>query len=106
MSKLHFSIASQGIFIFFVAIISFFTYRISQTARSYTIPFRQSFFVPILDFLFMPIIRVGRRFTEGLVQINILIYLFDYLIETPFKEIFGFLEQWFFFLQTKREELG
>ncbi len=106
LSKLHFSIASQGIFIFFVAIISFFTYRISQTARSYTIPFRQSFFVPILDFLFMPIIRVGRRFTEGLVQINILIYLFDYLIETPFKEIFGFLEQWFFFLQTKREELG
>jgi hypothetical protein len=54
----------------------------------------------------MPIIRVGRRFSEGLVQINILIYLFDYLIETPFKEIFGFLEQWFFFLQTKREELG
>ena len=106
LNKLHFSIASQGIFIFFIAIISFFTYRISQTAHSYTIPARQSVFVPLLDFLFMPIIRVGRRFSEGLVQINILIYLFDYLIETPFKEIFGFLEQWFFFLQTKREELG
>ena len=106
LSKLHFSIASQGVFIFFIAIISFFTYRISQTAHSYTIPYRQSFFVPIMDFLFMPVIRVGRRFSEGLVQINILIYLFDYLIETPFKEIFGFLEQWFFFLQTKREELG
>ena len=106
LNRLNFSIASQGIFIFFVAIISFFTYRISQTASSYTIPARQSFLAPIMDFFFMPIIKVGRRFTEGLSQINIFIYVFDYLIETPFKEIFGFLEQWFFFLQTKREELG
>ena len=79
LNKLQFSIASQGIFIFFMAIISFFTYRISQTANSYTVPAKQSFFAPIMDFFFMPIIRVGRRFTEGLVQINILIYLFDYL---------------------------
>ncbi len=106
LNKVHFSIASQGIFVFFVAIISFLTYRISQTAHSYTIPAKQSFFAPIMDFFFMPIIRVGRRFTEGISQINIFIYIFDYLIETPFKEIFGFLEQWFFFLQTKREEMG
>lgn len=106
LNLLQFSIASQGIFIFFMAIISFFTYRISQTANSYTIPARQGFFTPILDFFFMPVIKVGRRFTEGLSQINIFIYVFDYLIETPFKEIFGFLEQWFFFLQTKREEMG
>lgn len=106
LNRFQFSVASQGIFIFFMAIISFFTYRISQTASSYTIPAGQSFFAPIMDFFFMPIIRVGRRFTEGLSQINIFIYVFDYLIETPFKEIFGFLEKWFFFLQTKREEMG
>ncbi|MBI2613437.1 MAG: hypothetical protein HYW62_01570 [Candidatus Levybacteria bacterium] len=106
LNRLEFNIASQGVFIFFVAIISFLTYRITQTAHSYTIPARQSFLSPILDFFFMPIIRVGRRFTEGLSQINIFLYVFDYLIETPFKEVFGFLEQWFFFLQTKREEMG
>ncbi len=106
LQKLKFSPASQGVFIFFMAIISFLTYRISQTANSYTIQVRQSFLSPVLDFFFMPIINVGRRFTEGLSQINIFIYVFDYLIETPFKEIFGFLEKWFFFLQTKREEMG
>lgn len=106
LDKLQFSIASQGIFIFFMAMISFFTYRISQTAHSYTVPVRQNFFAPIMDFFFMPVIRVGRRLTEGLSQINIFLYVFDYLIETPFKELFGFLEQWFFFLQTKREEMG
>ena len=106
LNRVNFSVASQGIFIFFMAIISFFTYRISQTAHSYTIPAKQNLLAPIMDFFFMPIIKVGRRLTEGLSQINIFIYVFDYLIETPFKEIFGFLEQWFFFLQTKREEMG
>jgi len=106
LQKLKFSPASQGVFIFFMAIISFLTYRISQTANSYTVQVRQGFLSPIIDFFFMPVIRVGRRFTEGLSQINIFIYVFDYLIETPFKEIFGFLEKWFFFLQTKREEMG
>ena len=106
LNKLQFSPASQGVFVFFIAIISFLTYRISQTAHSYTISVKQGILSPVMDFFFMPIIRVGRRFTEGLSQINIFIYVFDYLIETPFKEIFGFLEQWFFFLQTKREEMG
>lgn len=106
LNRLHFSIASQGIFIFFVAIISFFTYRISQTAHSYTAAGKEGLVTPLTDFFFMPIVRVGRRLTEGLSQINIFLYLFDYLIETPFKEVFGFLEQWFFFLRTKREELG
>jgi hypothetical protein len=103
---LKFSPASQGIFIFFVAIIAFLTYRVNQTAYSYTIQTKQGFLSPVWDFFFMPIIRVGRKFTEGVAQINIFIYIFDYLIETPFKEIFGFLEKWFFFLQTKREEMG
>ena len=106
LNRLKFSPASQGVFVFFMAIISFLTYRINQTANSYTIPVHQGFLSPIMDFFFMPVIKVGRRFTEGLSQINIFIYIFDYLIETPFKEIFGFLEKWFYFLQTKREEMG
>jgi len=106
LNKLDFNIASEIVFLFFLALVSVFTYRISQTANSYTVAARQSLFAPLLDFFFMPIIRVGRRLAEGLAQINIFLYFFDYLIETPFKEVFGFLEQWFFFLQTKREELG
>ena len=100
LAELKFSPASQGIFVFFVAIIAFLTYRINQTAYSYTIFVRQNFLSPILDFFFTPIIKAGRKFTEGIAQINIFIYIFDYMIEMLFKEIFGFLEKWFFFLQT------
>lgn len=105
LTKLHFNIVSQIIFIFFLAIVSFLSYRISATAHVYTIGDAQGVFTPIVDFFFMPIIRVGRRLTEGITQINFLLFLFDLLIETPFKFLFTFFEQWFFFLHAKREEL-
>ncbi len=105
LGKLHFNILSQGIFIFFVTIVSFLTYRIYQTASTYRIIYRQNILTPIVDFFFVPIIRVGRSLTEGIAQINFILIIIDFIIETPFKGIVGFFEQWFSFLANKREEL-
>ncbi len=105
LTKLQFNIVSQAVFVFFLAIVSFLSYRISTTAHLYTLGDSQGLFTPVIDFLFMPVIRVGRQLTEGISQINFVLIFFDLLIETPFKFIFGFIEQWFFFLHAKREEL-
>ena len=105
LTKLHFNILSQGIFLFFIAIISFLTYRIYQTANVYSVIFIQNIFTPILDFFFVPIIRVGRRLTEGLTQVNFMLIVIDFMIEAPFKGLVGFFEQWFVFLAAKKEEL-
>ena len=105
LGKLHFNILSQIIFIFFVTIVSFLTYRIYQTANTYRIIYKQNLFSPIVDFFFVPIIRVGRSLTEGIAQINFILIIIDFIIETPFKGVVGFFEQWFSFLATKREEL-
>lgn len=105
LGLLHFNILSKGIFIFFIAIISFLSYRIYQTASSYTVFKKQNVFTPIFDFFFVPIIRVGRHLTEGIVQINFLLMVVDFIIEAPFKGIIGFFEQWFLFVAAKREEL-
>lgn len=105
LGKLHFNILSKGIFLFFIAIISFLSYRIYQTANSYTVTRRQSIFTPIFDFFFVPIIRVGRSLTEGITQINFLLLAVDFIIEAPFKGLIGFFEQWFVYVATKREEL-
>ncbi len=59
----------------------------------------------LFDFFFMPLIQVGRRLTLGITQINIFLFIFDFIIETPFKGIFAFFEQWFLFLRTQREKL-
>ncbi len=105
LGLLDFNILSKGIFIFFIAIISFLSYRIYQTAHIYTVTKKQSIFTPFFDFLFIPIVKVGRSLTEGISQINFLLLVIDFLIEAPFKGTIGFFEQWFLFAANKREEL-
>lgn len=102
---MDFNIISKITFLFFIAIISFLSYRIYQTAYSYTATKRLSLFTPLFDFLFIPIVRVGRSLTEGITQINFLLLVIDFLIEAPFKGTIGFFEQWFLFAAQKREEL-
>lgn len=106
LTKLQFNILSLGIFIFFLAIISFLSYRINQSANIYSIEQEKSMGTPVVDFLFMPLVRVGRHFTDGISQFNIFLFILDFIIETPFKTFFAYSEQWFLFLQSKREELG
>ncbi len=105
LSKLQVLFISQAIFLFFLAIVSFLSYRISLMTREYTVGDKLGWGTPIFDFFFMPVIRVGRHLTEGISQVNIFMFILDFMIETPFKSIFGFFEQWFFFLHAKREEL-
>lgn len=105
LTKLQFNIVSQGVFVFFLAIVSFLSYRIALTSQMYTIEDKPGVFTPIVDFFFMPVVRVGSRLTEGISQINIFLFLFDFVIETPFKGLFGFFEQFFFFIHAKREGL-
>lgn len=106
LTRLGFNVMSQFVFLFFLAIVSFLSYRISLTANLYTVGDKQGYITPIVDFLFMPIVRVGRHLSSGISQVNFLIFIFDFLIETPFKIVFAFTERWFRFLHEKTEEMG
>lgn len=104
---LNMSAVSQAVFIFFLMIVSFICYRINQTAHMYTLHSDKHSFKDVLfDFFFVPVIQAGRRLTENISKINVILFFFDLFIETPFKVIFGFFEQWFIFLRTQREKLG
>lgn len=107
LTFLHFKFISQGIFIFFLMIVSFICYRINQTAHMYTVSSdKHSFKSVLFDFFFVPVIQAGRRLTENISKINVFLFFFDLFIETPFKVIFGFFEQWFLFLRAQRDKLG
>ncbi len=105
LTKLRLNPVSQFVFIFFLAIVSFLTYRISLIANAYKVGERQGFTTFFVDFFFMPVIRVGRQLTQSIAQVNIFLMLFDFLIEAPFKSLFAFFDQWFYFLHAKTEEL-
>ncbi len=106
LSSMDFNPISKLVFVFFLAVVSFMSYRINQTARMYTVKReRQGLGSTLFDFLFIPFIQLGKYLTLGISQINIFLVIFDYLVETPFKEIFAFLEQWLFFLRSQRETI-
>jgi len=105
LNRVHFNFISQVIFIFFLAIVSFLSYRIALLANMYRVGERQGILTFVVDFFFMPIIHVGRQLTQSIAQVNIFLMLFDLIIEAPFKSLFGFFDQWFYFLHAKTEEL-
>jgi N-glycosylase/DNA lyase len=105
LTRLHFNLISQVIFIFFLAIVSFLSYRISLLANVYRVGEKQGLGTFLVDFLFMPVIRVGSTLTQTVRQLNIFLMLFDFFIEAPFKFLFAFFDQWFYFLHGKTEEL-
>ncbi len=105
LSRLHFNIISQLIFVFFLTIVSFLAYRISLLANVYRVGERQGLTTFVVDFFFMPVIRVGRKLTQNISKVNIFLYFFDFFIEAPFKLLFAFFDQWFYFLHRKTEEL-
>ncbi len=105
LNRLHFNIVSQFVFVFFLTVVSFLSYRISLTSDMYRVLDRQGIGTVATDFLFMPIVRVGRQLAQSVQSINFLLYIFDFVIETPFKAVFAFFEQWFGFLKEKREEM-
>lgn len=105
LTKVGMNVVSQGVFMFFIAIVSFLSWRINLTANAYTVDKGQGLLTPFIDILFLPVIKVGMKLTEGVSQINIFIFIFDFIIEAPFKVIFNFFEQLFAYLHAKREDI-
>ncbi len=105
LTKLHFNIASQIIFVFFVTLVSFFAYRIKVSAKEYEMTDHQGFLGPIIDFFFLPILRVGHVLSREIAKINIFIFFFDFILEAPLKVIFEVVEEWIRFIRTKKDEI-
>lgn len=104
LSAIKFNIVSQLIFIFFASMILFFGYRIRQTAKEYLLVEKESIFSPIVDFFMLPILSVGKWLSNEISRLNIFIFIFDFIIEAPFKAIFEIGEEWINFVKTKKEE--
>lgn len=98
---------SQIVFIFFLIIVSFLMFRINQSSKAYNAYEDNNGFLSVLFyFAFMPFVLLGKRLTVSFSKINIFLLLFDFIIETPFKTLFGFFEKWFTFMRSQREKLG
>jgi hypothetical protein len=105
LTLLQFSIVSKIIFVFFVALVSFFAYRIRQSAKEYEMIERQGFLEPIVDFFLLPVLQAGQFLSAEIAKINIFIFIFDFILEAPLKTIFELIEEWIRFIRLKKEEI-
>jgi hypothetical protein len=106
LNLLSFNFISQIIFMFFISVVSFFAYRVKEISNDYSLPESQneSFIDTLLDYLFLPIIKSGQWLSNQIAKINILSFVFDFIIEAPLKSFLEILEQWLHFVRVKKEE--
>ncbi|MFA9288645.1 MAG: hypothetical protein ACEQSA_02085 [Weeksellaceae bacterium] len=105
LSAFEFNILSQALFIFFISVVAFFAYRIKQLSNRYRLTLKETVYSPVVDFFFMPILSLGKIFSEGVSRINFFILIFDFIIEAPFKLIIEVIEEWISFVRLKKEEI-
>lgn len=106
LNLLSFNFINQIIFLFFLSVVSFFAYRVREISNDYLLPESESdsFLNTLLDYIFLPIIKSGQWLSSQIAKINILSFIFDFIIEAPLKTFLEILEQWLHFVRIKKEE--
>ncbi|PJE63359.1 hypothetical protein COU89_03750 [Candidatus Roizmanbacteria bacterium CG10_big_fil_rev_8_21_14_0_10_45_7] len=102
---INFTWLSKIVFFFFLTAVAFFGYRVRQIAKEYIVNHKETILSPIVDFFMVPLITVGKWLSNEISKINILIFIFDFLIEAPFKILFDVIEEWIGFLRNRKEEI-
>ena len=92
--------------IVFIALIAFTGLAIRNKGEELTIEDKKvGFFGFIFDILFLPIVSLGRWFSNKWKKYNAISIFFNALMDLPFQVFVEFLEQWRSFLKEKKEEI-
>lgn len=107
LTMIHFNWVSITIFLFFLAFVSFFSIMTTKGIKELTVVERKENVVSfLLDLFYMPIILAGRWLSSNFSKINVFIFLFDFIIEAPFKVLVEVAEDWTKYVRERRDNLG
>lgn len=102
---LHFSAVSIVLFLFFLALVSYFGLRIRHNARQWKIASPNENTASLLwNFFTIPVIHAGRWLSQKFAAINVFVFVLDVIIETPFKIMLGTFDSFLSFLKEKEED--
>ncbi len=106
LSFLNFPPLSYLIFIIFLSLIGFAGTKIRERSRElHMLNEKEGLTSVILDIFALPMIRIGKWFTNKWKKYNIISVFFSALVDLPFMSFVRFLEQWRGFLKEKREDI-
>lgn len=106
LDTIGFTIVAIIMFFFFLSLVSFFGYRLRQTAREIiVVKQKERLSTAIMDFFALPILRAGQWLSISISRLNVFAFIFDVLFEAPLKLFLGVLEESLSFIREKKEEL-
>ncbi len=105
LSSLGFNWVGITLFMFFLALASYFTFRIRYNAQRWKVVHSERTISLIMSVLALPVIRAGRWLSRTFSTLNIFVLILDFVIETPFKLLLNFTNQFLIYLREKAEEI-
>lgn len=106
LKKLDFNIVSGALFTLFLSVVSFFALKIGQPVRDLQVIDKKDKLVDVMiDFFYIPVANFGRWMSERFSQVNIFVFILDFIIEAPFKSFIKIFDDWVRFLREKKEEM-
>lgn len=107
LQQIDFHFVSITIFLFFLALISFFGIRIRKNTRELiVIPPKENIFNFILDFFYIPVVAAGKWLSEKFSRINVFVFVLDFIIEAPFKIFVEIAEEWTRYVKDRKDEIS
>ncbi len=106
LNLLHFNWLGILIFLFLFSVINFFNALVRQPVRELLVSREKEGMIGMLiDTLSMPFVRIGKWMSVNFSRVNVFIFLFDVIIEAPFKVVVRFIREWAGFIRRKKEEM-
>ncbi|MDP3837044.1 MAG: hypothetical protein Q8Q67_03005 [bacterium] len=106
LTLIQFNWVSIVIFLFFLAFVSFFSIIVTRGVKELLVVEKKenlpSF---LLDLFYMPIIMAGKWLSQNASKVNIFIFIFDVIIEAPFKIIVDVAEEWTKYIKERKDNM-
>ena len=104
--RLGFSAANVLVFTLFTSLVTATGVKVYNRAKELSLEReRARFWVFVLDIVTLPLVTVGRWVMTGLKRFNILVLIFNLIIELPFQLFVEFLENFSSFVRAKKDEI-
>jgi hypothetical protein len=106
LTFINFTWVSIVIFLFFLAFVSFFSIIVTRGVKDLLIVERkENIGTFLIDLFYLPIILVGRWLSANVSKINVFIFIFDFIIEAPFKVLVEVGEDWTKYVRERRDNM-
>lgn len=106
LGKVNFNWVSIVIFLFFLAFVSFFSIIVTRGIKELlVIEKKENLFSFLLDLFYMPIIMAGKWLSSNVSKVNIFIFIFDFIIEAPFKILVDIAEEWTKYIKERKDNM-